>query len=157
MEWPTVSHSPLFFSSLLLCSFLFIYFVYIIFDFFGTIICLQCPRPWRKVFILINKTRWSAESWLLDFQLISESYQFEFLLSPIWQLIWNVNSVQWFARNVIFNKFFNEYRRSICFGIAFVEKGTLFDYLFSLFCLVPKAFERILICTVWSKALLYEY
>jgi len=70
----------LLFSSALFFSFI-LFTLYLIF--FGTIICLQCPRPWRKVFILINKTRWSAESWLLDFQLISESYQFEFLLSPI--------------------------------------------------------------------------
>lgn len=72
--------SSLLFSSALFFSFI-LFTLYLIF--FGTIICLQCPRPWRKVFILINKTRWSAESWLLDFQLISESYQFEFLLSPI--------------------------------------------------------------------------
>jgi len=75
----------LFISSLLFTF----YFIRFCFIFFGTIICQLRPRPWRKVFILINESRWSAESWfafafavlLLAFHSISESYQFEFLLS----------------------------------------------------------------------------
>jgi len=87
VAWPTVSHSPIFFS-FLLCYLHFILFDFVLY-FFGTIICQLRPRPWRKVFILINESRWSAESWfafafavlLLAFHSISESYQFEFLLS----------------------------------------------------------------------------
>jgi len=99
--------------------------------FFGTIICQLRPRPWRKVFILINESRWSAESWfafafavlLLAFHSISESYQFEFLLSLTRHSIWNIKAFLWLTSKGFPSEFGIELARLVGHMRGFLGKG----------------------------------